>query len=195
MRVVFGLIFLLTQSFIFQGCNSKEYLTVDEFKEYQLNPQNGLLKLIKKDDLTIRAIYKPRNLLFLDRGIDEKNEINNFNELQYFIINISDHEKEVEGRFVQNSNEYKELITYLSSGMSSDVILRIGSEIIHPIDMRYTPSYGSSNGTSVLFVFRDTISTGNENLIVEFNDKVFGVGQIEFEFDIDDIIRIPQIRI
>lgn len=177
------------------GCNSNDYLTVDEFRKYQVNPKNGLLKLIKKGDLTIRAIYKPRNILFLDRGIDEQNEINDFNQLQYFIINISDHEKEVEGRFVRNSSAYKDLIAYLSSGMSSDVILKIGSEIIHPVDMRYTPSYGTLNGTSVLFVFRDTISAGNEDLIVEFNDTVFGVGKIEFEFDMDDIKRIPKIRI
>lgn len=176
------------------SCIQKEELSLEELRKYPFNPENGLIKTAQKNGLTFNLIFKPKSSFAPQQDIGVQPLSKTSEESIYFLLSISDQGKEIEGRYVKNPNNHKAIISYLASGISQDIMLRAGEHTFWPKDMIYTPSYGTTKATLVLFVF-DAKALDNDDLIFCFNDRFFETGRTEFQFDVNDLKSIPKLKI
>ncbi|HNC30835.1 MAG TPA: hypothetical protein PKX08_12565, partial [Cyclobacteriaceae bacterium] len=85
------------------------------------------------------------------------------------------------------------LTSHLSSTIGKDLQMQTGENTATVVDFIYSPFYGSSSATQILFAFETSQDISGEVKII-YDDSFVGVGRIEFLFNASDIRKTPLLR-
>lgn len=179
----------------------REVMSESELRQYVSDKENGLYKNIQKNGYDIEVTYRPKDLVASQRldGIRDFGErqfiMKQMDTLCYFILKLSLNSQEIENHLSGNQDKLASVVSYLSSGIRSALMLVTGQDKNHPLDVAYVRTYGATSGTSLLVVFRKPDMDSTDELTFVLDDDVIGIGLVAFDFDIRDIKRIPNLRI
>lgn len=182
------------------SCNGSYVHSKEELQAYVLNPDNRLVHEYTQGDLTVKIMYRPKDLVVQQQvTTGSLSEIDSLRELlkdyEYFVVSISGSGKEVESYYMErNASRYGALTQYLSTGLADDISANVCGESIQVHEAHYVPHFGSSKSTSVLLVFKELYKGDRDDTAIVFSDSFFGLGTHEFSFDIDKIQKIPQLH-
>ncbi|HEY8936107.1 MAG TPA: hypothetical protein VIM65_12835 [Cyclobacteriaceae bacterium] len=182
------------------ACSGKR-VSEQELKSYILNDENGLHKNRKINDIDIDVFYRPAELVWI-KDLEEisdpvKREAQQeaIDTLSYFMFHFSRNGKEIENAYVSNSSEFTSVINYLSFDIANDIHIISGSDTTDALDVMYARTFGGMGSTGVMAIFNKDVRKNNKNIKVYFDDSVFGTGNSEFDFLIDDIKKTPTLTI
>ena len=183
------------------ACQEQQIVSEQELKDYILDPEHGLRKQKKKNEVDIEVIYRPTDLILaqqLDGITDEKERsstIKNFDTLSYFVIKLSRKGQEVENTYVSDNDKFVRVTNYLSSAIAGNIRMIIEKDTLSALDAVYTRMYGAASATSVMAVFNTDVRKKNGTLKFFLDDTELGLGQNEFEFDLSDIKKTPTLNL
>jgi len=194
--VIGRLIFLLV--LIFFGCQRQRQVSIDELKAYASNSESGLLKSATMGDIKIELVYRPKELILIQEAAPGTTEwstlLTRLDSLDYFVLRLSRNGKEIEENYNKNVERFERIMTYLGEGISGDIVLLSGEERIEPEQLLYVPSFGSSDATSILIVFKSYLSKRDGKFKVIFNGTALRMGSHEFEYAIRSIKALPSLE-
>ena len=87
------------------------------------------------------------------------------------------------------------MISYLSSSIGSNIYLITEEDTLRAVDAVYARMFGTSSATSVMAVFDKEVKKLDGTLKLYLDDTELGLGQNEFEFDLNDINKVPTINL
>lgn len=190
---------LLLVSILFLGCSDHvRYLSKEELNSYVMNPENGLLKRVTKERTVFELVYRPKDqVIGQTAGTDGAlwvEEQERVDSLDYFILRLSRDSKEIENHLAGDVAGFNRAIAYLSGGISSDIRMMLGNEVLLPEQSVYVPTFGSTGVTSIMLVFKSSLHTRKGAFTVVFDDTLIGTGTSEFSFSCSHIRNIPRLR-
>ncbi len=175
------------------GCSNPQFTTLNELELYPFNEENGILKSIDKDEIHLEVNYKPRDLV-KQQLKQTSSEQYISDSLDYFILRVSKNNAQVENAYATDKSRLLNLINYFSS-ISDRIYLVTKTDTIPALDAVYAPTFGSTKSTQLMLVFDSYLSSQTGEVKLVFDDTFFGIGQSEFQFTIEDIKRIPRLKI
>ncbi|MEO7988564.1 MAG: hypothetical protein ABI663_03425 [Chryseolinea sp.] len=194
------LIFLFLMCSLISSCGNRKIGTAGELKAYIANDENGLHKMELKNDLTIEAFYRPTELVWA-RDLADIHDVQErakqkqvYDSLSYFMLHFSRKGKELENAYVSDPTKFKAVVDYLSFNISNDLFILHDADTLHALDAVYTRTFGISEGTAVMVVFKENVSRYSGSLKLCFDDAEFGTGLTEFSFNTRDIKNIPTLN-
>lgn len=175
-------------------------LTEEELQQYSLDPENGLLQRIEKQNTVLEMYYKPTDLIVAQelKGVTDVNERKKtaarLDSLDYFVLRLSREGKEIETGYARNEEAFNKVIDYLSFNMAPDVFMVCQKDTLTALDVVYARTFGSKDATSVMAVFNSNLKNNKADAKVFFDDPLFGTGLNQFEFRNKDIQKIPNLK-
>lgn len=186
-------------SILFLGCSGKiQHVSEKELKAYVTDPRNGLLKSTVTGGTVIEVIYRPRDLIIAQNAgtgmvlwMEEERKLDS---LDYFVLRLSRNGGEIQSALASDAVKFNRAIAYLSGGIQNDIYLLSGSVTFAPEQVIFVPTFGSAGATSVMLVFRSSLSARSGDFSIVFEDAVFGTGSNEFVFSSDRIRSVPRLK-
>ena len=192
MKVIVGVIFY---SFLMVACLScTRTMSKDQLQQYILDESNGLRFMAQSGDMRIDLMYRPKELLNLEPDDMKEEDQAYLDSLDYFILKLSRQGQEVEIYYASSGDRYTEVINYLSRGIGKDIYLKAENIKIGVEDLAYTQSFGSSNGSSILIVFKSAIAKTPGDIHFVFDDSMLGTGRHEFIIKSKNVRKIPEME-
>ncbi|MFN8334364.1 MAG: hypothetical protein U0U09_04500 [Cyclobacteriaceae bacterium] len=189
----------LVFSFALLGCTHGE-LSREDLRNFIGEPSNGLIKSADSNGYTVTCAYQPVDLVFsnelaignrFDQRRDSLRKL--YNKIYYFRLAISRDGKSIEQSFASIPGQLANLTSHLSSTIGKDLQMQTGENTATVVDFIYSPFYGSSSATQILFAFETSQDVSGEVKII-YDDSFVGVGRIEFLFNASDIRKTPLLR-
>ena len=179
------------------SCGEPRAVSLDELKTYIQEPEHGLVQKTINSEITLEVLFRPRDLVIAQNmadGTDAEwhNAREQFDSLDYFVLKISRAGEEVQSKFAGNQSLLEDAVGYLSSGIQQDVSVvdRLG-KVFKAEGVSFVPTFGISNGTNVLLVFKSFLQEDPRDFTMTFHDQMFGSGNSEFRFEGSDIENVP----
>jgi hypothetical protein len=191
-RFSFWLIF---SALLLLSCNPKP-LSREALNAYVLDVENGLRKIIEKNGVKLDLSYRPKDLVIAQEVAsndpDQWKAVSlRLDSLDYFILRLSRNGKEIETSYAGVPAAYTSVISYLSDGIAHDIQLKVQGQVIPLESVAFVPSFGSSNTTSLLLIFKSNLKTRSGDILLIFNDQKFGTGLNEFSFENQPVKNVP----
>lgn len=180
---------------ILVGCQSKAG-TEKEILTYLRSPENGVIKTEMSGDISVSAYYKPGDLVWMHQEMPtDKMERDALNEqmriTDYFIFEISREGREIENSFAGDPDRFTTVVNYLTSGIADRIQLTTNRDTFPASSVTYVRNFGYAGATQLLVSFPSELKSSNGKALLVLDDDLLGAGHIEFEFDINDLKRIP----
>lgn len=184
--------------FILVSCSSKK-LEKTELIKWVENTENGLVKEKEIDAIKFRLQYQPPIVSALkgDPNINSENlkaKLDEYSDYEYFVLRIQGKNGQ-EPLEINNSSETElsQRIIYLSFEAQKDFMLITDSDTLPCVMYHFERNYNSVNYDSFILTFPKTKSA-SDNIIISYNDHVWGMGKVNFEFDRKVITSIPELK-
>lgn len=195
----FGFISILTLFVLTMfGCE-KDSLTMDQYQSFIADKKNGyLLEIESKGNVTIQLQYVPVELIFYSDLLEGEGEFSSKAQLlkskyslyKYFKLRISKGNRSLEEHFGGDPQRYGQLMHYLNSEIGQDLTLVINDKHHAVFQATYIPKYGLTPTTELLIIFKTEKPLSNLEGKVVLNEKIFGLGSIDFNYTIK---RFPEL--
>jgi hypothetical protein len=177
---------------------SGEVHSLEEFREYINNPDNGLIQTQEIGHFIISAQYLPKQYTELMNGEGESGT-GEKTETEQYLLRIASNEKGIDALALGagSSSEYQYRVSYLFSGINRDCLLIDNTDTIKCVMHHYERNYGLTNFHNVLLFFEKPQQESSENhdRTIVFNDQIFGLGRLSFNFNKNDINNTPTINL
>lgn len=190
---------LILVSFLLLSCSGQaQRVTEEELNAYVRDPENGLLKRITNERTVLELVYRPKDQVIAQTvGMDGAlwgEEQKRLDSLDYFILRLSYDGKEIVNRLAGDTGRFNQAIAYLSAGISNNIRMMFGTEILRPEQSVYVPTFGSAGAASIMLVFKSSLHARKGPFTIVFDDKVLGTGRSEFNFSCRHISKIPRLK-
>lgn len=169
----------------FFGCR-KVLKTKQEIANYIQDPNNGLRRTEKINELDLSLTYEPWQMLS-NTGAPLKNNV-------YFVFGLSKNNREVLKTLPYSL--YSQIVQILAFNMSQYIVVTSESgKVISLQDWRFLQTYGLSHENRVFIVVKKSEIPNSGAL--NFKIKEFGLktGDISFKINVADIKNVPQIKL
>jgi hypothetical protein len=184
------------------GCHVSEFDSPKALNSYILSSENHLSHVAEVGGFTIRATYRPTDLLVHQETEGEEYDSSRVYSLRkkyenhhYFIVSFSKSSKEALHHREGGKGHYSKLVQTLSFRMPDYVTLTTSAKETIPIgDFTLNRTYGLGESTDVLFVFSRNKTKGKEWVQLNVNEFGLGVGNHRFRFLCKDIDNVPRIN-
>lgn len=189
--------FVFAIGVVLVSCGGPKTVSIDELKGFIQEPEHGLIQTIAMNGITLEVLYRPKDFVIAqDIDSDEEKEWlkarEKLDSLDYFVLKISRSGEEVQNKFAGNQSRFDNAINYLSNGIQEDVsIVEDGGKVFEAESTSFAPTFGISDGTRVLLVFKTFLQEDPRDFIITFDDGMFGSGRSEFRFEGDNIEKVP----
>lgn len=183
--------------FLFSGCWMKT-ISPGELQQFVDDPENELKVSANKGNVSIQVLYRPKELVFLPRVGDDqiawKKQLAEVDSLDYFLIRLSRGGKEIENALAGDEKKFSDLVSYLSLGIAQDLTLVNAADTLAPLDVMYSRTFGASEATSVMVIFKSHLKTRSGVATLRYQDHFLSTGLSEFTFSTKNIKSIPSIK-
>lgn len=193
---------LLASGFLLiSSCTPPTHLPEKALSAYVMDESKGLYQKKEVNGLDLSLYYKPTGLLVAQEAdkntnVTELEALNKkYESYAYFILDIAAGEKNAlysSGSF----DAFSENLQTLAFRMDQYANLTTSANDTIPVgDFIYPRMYGMSKSATVMFAFNK--EKFKEAKWVSFNLNEFGMrtGDQQFRFDIDDINKVPKLKI
>jgi hypothetical protein len=185
---------------LFTSCR-QESLHAEGYMQYVEDPGNNLRKskTIGKYEYILQ--YRPIEYIAVkeSKGNASKptleRKVRELKGLQYYTLRFSTSgkDKDVLTSDLGSKQEYYGRVSYLSFDHQNDIYMIVGSDTLRCQLYHFENNYGVAPYASIALGFDDdTMNTAATRTVV-IDDKIFGNGLIQFEFNKNDINRIPSL--
>jgi len=184
------------------ACNSRQRLLGKrDFVKYINDPGHGLVKKTRIADVDVQVSYEPASLLVAQEltaaghgdtsnlhGLEKKYASN-----YYFLLRFSKDNKELI-RQLGSFSRYSDMVEVLSFQMHQFVNLTTAAhDTVGMSDYAFEQTYGMGNANILLLAFpRDKVGKAGK-LDINLAECGFGIGSLKFNFDRDDLDRVPRL--
>ncbi|MEZ4945567.1 MAG: hypothetical protein R2804_08575 [Cyclobacteriaceae bacterium] len=198
MMVKFRILILLS----LLGCNTPEYLSESQLQSFIANPDHGLIKTTSSNNIEVKLLYKPTDLLVAQELNTNKNfdfELvetirRKYENYLYFVLSLSHDNREVITPASLGQDRFSDMLQTVSFRMAQFVNITTPSmDTLTVADYAYSRTFGMARSTDLLLVFEKEKCANQPWL--QFNLKEFGLGlgNQALRFDMQDIINVPKI--
>jgi hypothetical protein len=195
---------LLSICILFEGCTKKE-LSPSDYMHWIEDSSNGLKQVQEMGGYEFTAQFRPSEFQALqelrdsipDKTLLEKTT-GNYKNTYYFIFKMAteDHDKDILKAGISSPNEYYGRLQYFISGLQNDFKLAAGKDTLACSLCNFERTYSVSPYSNFVLAFdRPKNDTGTKDLVLYYQDRVFGGGRLSFRFDKKDLDHIPQIQL
>lgn len=185
--------FLYTFLLVGIGFSSCNELKPEEFIK-QVNDEAGAFNSkhsFESKNLLLNTVFKPAEfnaLMDLDGDTDYRNRFRQITEEQEaslrfdFRISCLDPSYDII-KDTLPPDLYIERIEYLTSAMKDDISLVMGTDTLMPNFFHFERTYNIMPYNNFLLGFDLPRDEVRDDIKILYDDKLFGVGRVEFEFD------------
>lgn len=192
------LICFLSTSLIL-GCGGEREVFEPELARYLSNPENGLVKTHKYDQVNWRIELMSSSDQSKRAGT---NEAETSAKSLHFILTVSSggafKNSDVMMTGVGSYEEYADRMILLNFRMSEMIQLRIGERVVSPVISNMENTFGLTEDRKIHIVFADDSFPEQLSEFPEMdfvlNDQVFETGTSHFVFLKDELNRIPLLK-
>jgi hypothetical protein len=181
----------------------KRNLSEVKLDEYISNTKHGLVQEKVINNVSVRVLYKPPDLLAklevqsMQNPTKEKiNEImERYQGNYYFLLSVSPRGNEILSS-AANRQWFSNMVSRLCFEMENFVkLISESQDTLKLITYCYPRMYGMSSSTDILFVFKQDTQLKNTDILT-FKLMEFGLltGDIKFRFRLKDIINAPKLK-
>ena len=188
------------------GCGKARVNTIEEYKNWVNNPENGLIKDRVVKDLTFKVYYRPIDYQLVkeidfskEYSIEELTKLRNgVGGSEYFMMTISSEIANLkEGDIASKSAtsaEYLEKMEELSFGMENRLRLIVDGDTLAPLLFHHERGYELAQSQNYLIAFSTKEDKMQKEMTFVYDDKIFGVNKLNFKFAIDKN-KIPDLPV
>ena len=161
---------------------------------YVNDPANGLEKEQQIGKVNAKMTYKPWQLFKQSGGVMDnqtnKKERYLFDDKLFFVLSLSANNKELLKQL--DFNKYSEMVQVLSFRMKDFMGIVSGdAKPVEPLDCIFQQTYGMGRSNDLLIVFNRNALNVNGTLKLYLKEFGLKIGNLEFDFQADDINAIP----
>lgn len=194
-----SIITLLVIIVAFCSCKQKELDPIDYVK-YVEDESNGLHLSKQIGDILYSIQYKPAEYMMLkEGGLDQKKSVSSdYNNLLCFNMRIQHKNKKTDVLSVgiSDDKEYMARLDYMTFQMKDDIYLIDRYDTLNCSFFHSVRNYSLAPYADFVLVFENKTSKKESNeMVLVFDDKIFGNGIIKFQINNNDIIKIPILKI
>lgn len=179
MRVFSFLIILLVVS----SC-SQQIRNQKELQEYAQKNKAVFVKEKKFKEMSIVATCIPKEFL-AEKSVDSNSTDITFN------FKIVSPEADFLKRFSSSYNEYRQFKWYLMNEAENFIYLKQEGKKVRPKIAQFEEQYELGRGCEYNIVFDENDIDPSTEATLVFNDEIFGMGKLKFQFDMPFITSIP----
>lgn len=193
-------LFFVLAGLIIISC--RNYVSEEELKKYILNPENGLT--IEKNIGALKMVlnYRPVDLV-ISRELKSRENYtkedvaelkNHYNKYSYFILTMSDNNREILTKTLSDNNLFAQSINNLAFGLDAEVRMITSEKDTVPVsDFVYPRMYGTTDNTQLMIVFPSEKIKTSDWVEIEIGDMGLGLGINKFRFESGLLLNIPEI--
>ena len=183
----------------FMACEENRPVSSKELLQYSLIRSNGLYKQVKKDAAIIDIIYKPSDLILVQKimnahytlpQIDSMKRV--LDQYRYFMIKLSQNGKAITSS--ADSQRLQEATNYLSYYVGKDFKLIQGEDTVHIADFMHMRTFVAATTTNILIAFKYELKESPGRVSILFDDTCFNTGVTKIDFKVEDILAVPQLN-
>ena len=108
-----------------------------------------------------------------------------------FNFEIKSPHKDFLKRICSSYDEYRQYKWYLTNEASNFIYLEQGGKVIKPDIALFEEQYELSKGCEYNVVFDKTEIDPNQPVTFVYNDEIFGMGKLKFQYDTPRITNLP----
>jgi hypothetical protein len=168
------------------------------------NPKNGFCKIKEMEDLTFICQYKSYdyivclenkgNTVSVSAKKERLEELKGANYFE-FTIKLINNNGELLKHNLSSASDYGKRVQYLAFDMQQDIQIRYGDEALQPcVLFHFERTYDIAPYAKFILGFKNPEKNKIQDIVVEYNDRVFNKGLIKFTFSKDDFNKIPKIQ-
>lgn len=195
---IFNLIFVIFTLLFLQSCDRD--LSPLDYVAYIENPENGLVKEYVNSSNKLTCCYTPSEYVILKQTRPENlekedflSEVNEINNMYHFTLKF---EKNDQTNFLKDnyttSEQFQLKSTYLSFDMRHDLVLVEGKDTLPCVLNHHERTYSNTPFEKVHISFPKL--SENQDLVLIFDDRVFGFYKVKFHFSNEDLHKTPEIK-
>ncbi|MBO9702129.1 MAG: hypothetical protein J7604_18110 [Sporocytophaga sp.] len=189
--------------FLFISCSdSDKSLNEKEFIEWVEDEENGLLMMKEFDDFIFTLQYKPAEYIVAKECVNKEcskeeiqSRIHELEELYHFNLKITakDTQEEMLKKNISGTDEYFQRIEYFTSLAENDLKLYTLNDTIDCGLYHFERSYNMAPYSNMVVGFERKVKT-LQDLTFSFDEKVLGIGKINFKIEKDALEKLPTIK-
>ena len=158
-----------------------------------------------RGDIDVEVIYRPTDLIVMQElhgkmvSEETSNEINElahrYGEYHYFVLSYSMGGREALYAGSQDYGQFSENLQKLAFRMQEYLYMTTDRrDTVQLADFYYPRMHGMGTATQLLLVFSKEAAGDSEVLKLHIKDVGFGTGRMHFNFDVQDIRKVPRIE-
>jgi len=195
---------LTTQLFLLCGCRER-VLSPKAYIKYMTDSKHNATKQKSMDKLKytvhymtpeMMALREIRDLSFLDSKLFDSLK-NEYTGLCYFDMRVESSE---DGEHIYNAldktkQEVANAEWYMSFDMGKDFMLVSGNDTVSSALYHFNSTTGLSKVYDYSLAFNRKKGTEQKDLILVYEDKIFGDGLLKFHFSAAEIQSLPKLKL
>jgi hypothetical protein len=171
-----GIILLI----FFLACKSET--PEQQFRHFIDDPKNKITQKIAVGDVQVVTRFLPESYRLLMSKQSVKEQEDNY---YHFSVKL---DKQLPGKLD------KEKLLYLAFDIQNDFALLVnGTDSLAPVICQKIEN-GISGNYEYMVVFEKGDKYGDDDFTLVYNDKIFGIGTIDFVYKQKDIKKIPELK-
>lgn len=187
MRYFFLIIFVVV------AC-SKNGITEAELNQYIVKSENGLLKVHEKGGSLLKMQYRPQALVAKNTASDSDTSLHVDDKI-YFLLQMSVDGKDIESYSLVKGVPLDKTVNFLSFHMAEQISLYDGHKTISPLTAFYSRTTGMLPYTQIMIVFdKKELTPITKELVITLKEIGLGTGDTQFNFSLEDIQKVPNLK-
>jgi hypothetical protein len=184
---------------LFLSCNQKQFDSREELLEYLQDEENGYIQKKAVNGVDFSLMYRPTDLIVSQMLQPKKlNEVDSlrmeYKNYLYFNLSISKGNQEILSA-LPSKNDFGSMVNMLAFGMEEKTYLYTNNrDTIQILDYIYPRMFGTTNTTSMMFVYPRMEMDNIQFLNFSVEDIGLGTGDIKFKIPINKIKNQPKIN-
>jgi len=161
---------------------------------------NNLRQVKEISNIQYQLQYRPLNYIAAKEkrkvNLPEQELLERTSKLKgslYFSLrlNLKNNAQDILLHEINGEQDYFARVSYCNAAMADDIKLVDGKDTLACSLFQYVPNYGVAPFADFVFAFEDKETKGDKTIL--FNDRLFGAGNLQFQFKEEDIENIPEI--
>jgi hypothetical protein len=196
-----GKYFLLLIVPFFAGC-TPDQLDKEDYVKWVHEESNGLRSTKEVDRVSFTAQYEPHAYQMLKLNLADSSEAVSVEENEtsqssmcQFTYTITCPNGEDPAKYTCSDDaDYQQRLNYLLSDMQQDFTLIAGADTIPCAYYHFERNYHTSPEHHIQLTFSTTTSFADKDMILRFNDQLFGFGPIQHTITSQSLSKIPSLK-
>ncbi|MFI5136686.1 MAG: hypothetical protein ACHQIM_02585 [Sphingobacteriales bacterium] len=183
--------------------SGKEELSPSGYVSWVKNPESGLFRTKKIDNMIFSVLCQPSDYLICQEersdiisGDTYKEKLSGYSDLNYFDLKIESEggQGELLKQNLNDGAEYDTRVKYFSFGIQKDIQMVLGGDTIPCAMAHFERAFDATPYLSIQIAFPKQKETTSDEVII-FHDRIFGKGILKFVFDKNILSHLPKLKI